>query len=71
MKYINELTDNEKRELIENNNALQNMVYNDMNDNECDFISEQLEYLLKGCRDYHIAPYTHNYIIVSDALAQI
>lgn len=68
MKYIHELTDNEKRELIENNSALQNMVYEDMNDNECDFISEQFEYLLKGCRDYHIAPYTHNYIIVSDAL---
>ena len=68
MKYINELTETEKRELIKNNSALQNMVYNDMNDNECDFISEQFEYLLKGCRDYHIAPYTHNYIIVSDAL---
>ena len=33
MKYIQELTDNEKRALIENNNALQNMVYDDMIEN--------------------------------------
>ena len=69
MKYINQLTDNEKRELIETNGALQIMVYDDMNDNECDFICEQMEYIIKGCRDYHIGPCTHNYIIVSDALA--
>ena len=68
MKYIHELTDSEKRELIESNKTLQNMVYDDMNDNVCDFICEQMEYIIKGCSDYHIAPYTHNYIIVSDAI---
>ena len=30
MKYIYQLTDDEKRELIEKNEALQNMVYDDM-----------------------------------------
>ena len=68
MKYINELTDNEKRALIEKNTALQNMVYDDMIDNEIDFISEQLDYIRGACRDYNIAAYGRNYIFVSDAL---
>lgn len=68
MKYINQLTDNEKRELIENNNALANMVYDDMIDNESDFITEQLDCIRAGLRDYSIGPYNNNIIIVSDAL---
>ena len=68
MKYINELTDNEKRELIENNKALQNMVYDDMIENEMYFITEQLDYIRAGLRDYSIGAYNRNIIIVSDAL---
>jgi hypothetical protein len=68
MKYIHELTDNEKRELLENNNALQNMVYDDMIENEMYFISEQLNYIRAGLRDYSIGAYNNNIIIVSDAL---
>lgn len=68
MKYINQLTDNEKRELIENNSALQNMVYDDMIENEMYFISEQLDYIRAGLRDYSVGAYNNNIIIVSDAL---
>lgn len=68
MKYINQLTDNEKRALIENNGALQNMVYDDMIENEMYFISEQLNYIAPGLRDYSIGAYNRNIIIVSDAL---
>ena len=52
MKYINQLTDNEKRELIENNTALQNMVYDDM----------------IGLRDYSIGSYNYNYITVGNSV---
>ncbi len=68
MKYIHELTDNEKRELIENNNELQNMVYDDMIENEMFFISEQLNCIAPGLRNYSIGAYNRNIIIVSDAL---
>ena len=68
MKYIHELTDEEKRELIKNNSALVNMVYEDMNENEMYFISEQLNYIAPGLRDYSIGPYNRNIIIVSNAL---
>ena len=68
MKYIHELTDNEKRELIENNNELQNMVYDDMIENEMYFISEQLDHIRAGLRDYSIGVYNRNIIIVSDAI---
>jgi hypothetical protein len=68
MKYIHELTDNEKRELIENNSALANMVYDDMIENEMYFISEQLNYIAPGLRDYDIEPYNRNIIIVLNAL---
>ena len=68
MKYIHELTDNEKRELIENNNALANMVYDDMIENEMYFISEQLDHIRAGLRDYSVGAYNRNIIIVSDAL---
>ena len=68
MKYIHELTDNEKRELIETNGALANMVYDDMIENEMYFISEQLDYIRAGLRDYSIGAYNNNIIIVSDAL---
>lgn len=68
MKYIHDLTENEKRELIENNSALQNMVYDDMMENEMCFISEQLNYIAPGLRDYSIGAYNRNIIIVSDAL---
>jgi hypothetical protein len=68
MKYIHELTEAEKRALIENNGALANMVYNDMIENETDFISEQLDYIRAGLRDYSIGAYNRNIIIVSDAL---
>ena len=68
MKYIYQLTDDEKRELIENNNALANMVYDDMIDNELDFITEQLDYIRDGLQNYEIGPYNGNFIIVSDAL---
>lgn len=68
MKYIHELTDNEKRELIANNNALANMVYDDMIENEMDFITEQLDCIRAGLRDYSIGAYNRNIIIVSDAL---
>lgn len=68
MKYIHELTDNEKRVLIENNSALANMVYNDMIDNESDFITEQLDCIRAGLRDYSIGAYNNNIMIVSDTL---
>lgn len=68
MKYIYELTDNEKRELIENNSALANMVYDDMIENEMYFISEQLNYIAPGLRDYSIGAYNRNIMIVSDAV---
>ena len=68
MKYINQLTENEKRALIENNDALANMVYDDMIENEMYFISEQLNYIAPGLRDYSIGAYNHNIIIVSDAI---
>ncbi len=68
MKYIHQLTDNEKRALIENNNELQNMVYNDMIETEMHFIFEQLDYIRAGLRDYSIGAYNRNIIIVSDAL---
>ncbi len=68
MKYIHELTDNEKRELIKNNSTLANMVYDDMIENEMYFITEQLDYIRAGLRDYSIGAYNRNIIIVSDAL---
>ena len=68
MKYIHQLTDNEKRELIENNNTLSNMVYDDMIENEMFFISEQLEHIKNGLKNWSIGAYNRNIIIVSDAL---
>lgn len=68
MKYIHELTDNEKRELIENNAALQNMVYDDMIENEMYFISEQLNYIAPGLRDYSVGSYNYNYITVGNSV---
>lgn len=68
MKYIYELTDNEKRELIENNNELQNMVYNDMIESEMFFISEQLDHIRAGLKDYSIGAYNRNIILVSNAI---
>ena len=68
MKYINQLTDNEKRELIENNNALANMVYDDMLENEMHFISEQLDHIRDGLRDYSIGAYNYNYLTVGNSV---
>lgn len=68
MKYIHELTDNEKRELIENNSALQNMVYDDMIENEMYFISEQLNYIAPGLRDYSVGSYNYNYMTVGNSV---
>lgn len=68
MKYIHELIDEQKRALIENNSALANMVYDDMIENEMYFITEQLDYIRAGLRDYSVGPYNRNIIIVSDAL---
>lgn len=68
MKYIHELTDNEKRELIENNSALANMVYDDMIENEMYFISEQLNYIAPGLRDYSIGSYNYNYLTVGNSV---
>lgn len=69
MKYIHELTETEKRALIKNNNALANMVYDDMIETEMHFISEQLDCIRAGLRDYSIGAYNRNIIIVSDAIA--
>ena len=68
MKYIHELTDNEKRELIENNSALANMVYDDMIENEMHFITEQLNYIAPGLRDYSIGAYNYNFITVGNSV---
>lgn len=68
MKYINQLTDNEKRELIENNGALQIMVYDDMIDCEMDFITEQLNYIAPGLRDYSIGSCNYNYLTVGNSV---
>lgn len=68
MKYINQLTDNEKRALIENNSALQNLVYDDMIENEMDFITEQLIFIAPGVRDYKIGSYNYNYITVGNSV---
>ena len=68
MKYINQLTDDEKRALIENNDALQNMVYEDMIDGEMDFITEQLNYIAPGLRDYSIGSYNYNYLTVGNSV---
>lgn len=68
MKYIYQLTDDEKRELIENNNALANMVYDDMMDGEMHFITEQLNYIAPGLRDYSIGSYNYNYLTVGNSV---
>lgn len=68
MKYINQLTENEKRALIENNDALANMVYDDMIENEMYFITEQLNYITPGLRDYNIGSYGYNYITVGNSV---
>lgn len=68
MKYIHQLTESEKRALIENNNALANMVYDDMIETAMDFIPEQLDCIRAGLCDYSIGAYNRNIIIVSDAL---
>lgn len=68
MKKIYELTENEKRALIENNSALANMVYDDMLENEMDFISEQLTYIAPGLRDYSIGAYNYNYMTVGNSV---
>lgn len=68
MKYINQLTDDEKRALIEENGALQNMVYDDMIDSEQYFISEQLNYIAPGLRDYSIGSYNYNYLTVGNSV---
>ena len=67
MKYIHQLTENEKRALIENNSALANMVYDDMIENEMHFISEQLDVIRNSLKNYSIGAYNRNIIIVSDA----
>ena len=68
MKHIYQLTDDEKRALIETNSALQIMVYDDMIDNEQDFISEQLNYIAPGLRDYRIGPNNYNYMTVGNSV---
>lgn len=68
MKYIHELTENEKRALIENNSALANMVYDDMIENEMHFITEQLNYITPGLRDYSIGSYNYNYMTVGNSV---
>ena len=68
MKLINQLTDNEKRELIKNNNALANIVYDDMIENEMDFITEQLEHIAPGLRDYSIGAYNYNFLTVGNSV---
>jgi hypothetical protein len=68
MKYIHQLTDNEKRELIENNSALANMVYDDIIESEMLFISEQLDHIRAGLRDYSIGACNRNYITVGNSV---
>ena len=68
MKFIYQLTDNEKRELIENNSALANMVYDDMIESEMYFITEQLNYIAPGLRDYSIGAYNRNYLTVGNSV---
>ena len=68
MKFIYQLTDNEKRELIENNSELQNMVYDDMIKSEMDFINEQLSYIAPGLRKYQIGSCCNNYITVGNSV---
>ena len=68
MKYINQLTDEQKRELIETNGALQVMVYDDMIDSEMDFITEQLNYIAPSLRDYSIGSCNYNYLTVGNSV---
>ena len=68
MKFIYQLTDDEKRALIAGNSALQNMVYDDMFDNEMDFITEQLNYIAPGLRDYSVGAYGYNYLTVGNSV---
>ena len=69
MKFtIDMLDETARRELIENNNALGGMVYDDMEENEMYFISEQLRYIKPALKDWSIGPANYNYIIVNDAL---
>jgi hypothetical protein len=68
MKFIYQLTENEKRALIENNSGLANMVYDDMIENEMLFISEQLDHIRAGLRDYSIGAYNRNVMIVSNSI---
>lgn len=68
MKFIYQLTDNEKRELIENNSVLANMVYDDMIETETHFISEQLDYIRAGLRDYRIGSCNYNYMTVGNSV---
>lgn len=69
MKTIQELNQEERRALIENNHALETLVYEDMEETEMYFISEQLDYIRAACRDWSIGAYQRNYIQVRDALA--
>ena len=68
MKFIYQLTENEKRALIENNGALADMVYDDMLENEMDFITEQLNYICDGLRDYRIGSCNYNYLTVGNSV---
>lgn len=69
MKFtIDMLDETARRDLIENNNELGGMVYDDMTETEMDFISEQLQYIKPALKNWSIGPANYNYIIVNDAL---
>ena len=69
MKYtIDMLDDNARRELIENNDILGNMVYDDMIDTELFYIDEQLEHIKTALKDWSIGPAYPCYMVVKDAL---
>ena len=44
------------------------MVYDDIIENEMYFISEQLNYIAPGLRDYSVGSYNYNYITVSNSV---
>ena len=70
MKFTIDMLDTAaRRELIENNNGLGGMVYDDMTETEMLYISEQLHYIKPALKDWSIGPASHNYITVADALA--
>jgi len=65
-KYLKDLNNEELIKVFHANQKLRNDIYEDMVETEMHYISEQLNYLEDGLRDWSIGIYNRNYISVSD-----